>query len=483
MFVYFHCGTALFQTPYDEKYDLVQKFSGVTCDSVTYNSHIDFTEAGLIERDKEKGWYDPWHLDVPFSMSTDDASPCIINKTWLGASHGQPCCIQLYVPSHGKTLRDVGSIWKDENDVTFTLLRVINEDYLLLISLNMGTLLDYQFITKIEGALSYVSDGENTAPIAASEEQTLAYLSRAYRFTKKRLVGVKDGKEKTIVSYMECDTARMEEDYEIVNPATVAPALTAARPAGGYTHVPDLPDFGETMFICRNTYHILEDGTVLCEFNHEKVMDIKYERCMGMMYQEKLDIFGGGTYRYLSKTLPFSEGDNGFDFSTPHPIATTPYPQCFYVTPEYWENPASPPDRVIDYFRDKEGHDRLGFVLGFLPLYDGAPEKRLEHLEHSIMLYRSRKVYPTFMSGDLKSTHGIAYKKFFKTEKDKASVYSVKAEGKTYIYMDFFEENTLKTPIAGNISLYEKSDGVVYDIRDGFLSASGKKGYAVFICD
>ncbi len=483
MYVCFHEGTALFQTKYDEKHDLVQKFSGLSCDTFTYNSHIDFTEAGLMLKDKPKALIDPWHLDIPFSSSTDDAAPCIINNTWLGAGHGHPCCVRCYIPAHGKTLKDVGSVWKDEKDVSFTLLRIIDEDYLLFISDNIGTLLDYQFITSIESGLTYVSNGENTAPLPPAEEQGVAYLSRAYRFTKKRIVGIKDGKEKTIVTSMECDLARMEEEYEIVNPATVAPNLRKARPDGGFTHIPDLPLFGEAMFKTKNIYHVTEDGTVLCEFYREKLMDISYERCMGAMFQEKMDVFGGGMYRHLAKTLPFTENGIDFDFTSPRCIQESPYPRCFFVTPEYWENPASPPDRIIDYFRDKDGHDRLGFVLGYLPLYDGVPEKRLEHLEHSIMVYRSRKIYPTFMSGDLTKLHGIAYKKFFAPKKDKASVYSVKADGKTFIYFDFFEENTLEFSFEGNVRLYEKSDGVSYEIKDNTICAKGSRGYATFIAE
>ncbi len=482
MIVMVHDDKVLVETPYNEKYDLVQKFSGATLNRTLHNGHYDFTEAGLMERDKEKGYYDPWHLDVPFSSSTDDVPCAEVNGAWIGSNHGQPACITLYAPGHGKTTRDIGSVWKDEKGVTFTLLRPEGKDYLFLISENVGTITDYKFITKIEGNLTFVSDGENTATIPQNDDQTVTQLRRAYRFTKKRIVGIKDGKEKNVMTAFTCDSARLEEEYETMNPATVAPALTASRPEGGFDYTPDLAQFGEPMLRVKNTYHLLEDGTILCEFSFEKLMDVHFERVLGAMFQHKIDVYRGGIHRYIPKMLPFTEKGNTFDFSSPISILEDPFPDNFLVTSEYWENPASPPDRVVDYFRDSEGHDKLCYTLGFLPIFDGQPQKRLTHLEHSHMLYRTRKYYPTFMCGDLDRVHGIAFKKFFVPEKDRACAYSVKAFGKTYIYMDLIEKNTISYPTEGTVSLYEKSDGVFVEIEDGSVSAKGK-GYAVFICE
>ncbi len=472
-------GMAVFQTPYDEKYDMVQKFRGLGKHSVDDNGPVDFVSVGLAIREKE----DAWHPDIPFALTTDEAVPCRVNDAWIGANHGQPCCIDLYAPKHGKTISDVGSVWKDEKGVLFTLLRVLNEDYLQFVSENVGTKTDYRFVMHIADSLTYISNGENKEAIQTDGGQKLSLLNRAYRFTKKRLIGIRDGQEKVVNRYMECDKAKIEEEYEIINPATVAPALTAARPEGGYMSPPDLGNYGEVMIRHHMVYHILEDGTVLCDFEVEKCMDVHFERWMGAMFQERQDVFGGSIWRYLPKTLPITCPEGEFDFSVPYDTAPGPFPKTFHVTPEFWENPASPPDRVVDYLRDEKGHDRLGFVCGFLPLYDGLPEKRLEHLEHSIMLYHSRKVYPTFMSGDITKTRGIAYRRFFEVEKDRASYYTVQAEGKTFLYADFFEENTLEIPICGSVHLYEKSDGISFSEKDGTLTVSGDKGYAVFICE
>lgn len=480
MFVCMAKYQLLVQTPYDDKYDLVQKFRGIDITHGTFNDPVDFMEAGLIRKDK----WDCFHTDIPFTISNDEAVPCIINGIWLGAGHGHPGCVALCAPGHGKTVRDIGSRWKDDSGMTFTLLQILTEDHLMLISENIGTKEDYKFVLKIEGQLTFLSDGENTAPIPADGEQKTVYLARAYKFTKKRVIVIKDGKESILYGGTHCDSARIEEEYEIRNPATVAPALTAARPEGGFSEAPDLGDYGETMLIHRMNYHLLPDGTILCDFNHEKTMDIRFDRWLGAMYQEKLDVFGGAIHRRIPKTLPLTLSDGTFDFNTPISLEKGVYPESDpLITKEFWAVPDSPPDRVVDYFRDKEGHDRLGFACGYLPLYDGVPEKRLQHLTHTGYFKNTRKVYPTFMNGDLDKVRGIAYKKYFPQNTDRASFYTITFEGKTYIYIDFVEEKTLEIPIKGSISVYEKSDDVSYVADGDVLSASGKKGYAVFIAE
>lgn len=480
MFVAMSKYQLLVQTPYSETHDLVQKFRGMEITHGSFNDPVDFMEAGLIRKDK----WDCFHLDVPFAISNDEAVPCIINGIWHGAGHGYPCCVVLYAPGHGKTVADIGSVWRDDAGVSFTLLRIATEAHLVFVSENTGSLESYKFVMQITGKLTYLFGGENTAPIPADGEQKTAYLTRAYKFTKKRVITIKDGKESILFGSADCDAVRIEEEYEIRNPATVAPALTAARPKGGFTEEPDLGDYGETMLIHRMNYHVLPDGTVLCDFNHEKTMNVSFDRWLGAMYQEKLDVFGGAIHRRIPKTLPLTLSDGTFDFNTPISLEKGEYPESDpLITEEFWATPDSPPDRVVDYFRDKEGHDRLGFACGYLPLYDGVPEKRKQHLTHTGYFKNSRKVYPTFMNGDLNSVRGIAYKKYFPQNTDRASFYQITFEGKTYIYVDFIEEKTLKIPVHGSVSVYEKSDDISYAVSEDVVSVSGKNGYAVFIAE
>lgn len=476
MFVCLNKYQLLVQTPYSEKYDLVQKFRGMDITRGSFNDPVDFMESGLIRKDK----WDRFHLDVPFHLSNDEVPSMQINGHWNGAGHGEPCCIALHVPRHGKTVADIGSVWKDSAGITFTLLRIATEDHLIFVSENIGTLENYKFVMQISGKLTYVSDGANTESIPAEGNQRTVYLTRAYQFTKKRVVIIKDGKEQILYGSAECDSARIEEEYLHRNPATVAPALTAARPPEGYSVQPDLGDFGETMLIHRLTYHLLPDGTVLSEFAYEKKMPIHIGLLLGVMYQERLDVYGGGIYRHIPKTLPVVCEEGTFDFSDLVPLAPGPFPKNTYLHRKFWAEPSSPPDRNVDYFKDTEGNMQLAFACGFLPLYDGVPEKRLQHLENTALLYHSRKMYPFFMDGDVPDCHGIAYRKHFIPDKEGGGIYTIRAEGKTYIFADFFNEKTFCIPVSGFVQLLEKSDSVTYSVQDNILTISGQSGYAVF---
>lgn len=100
------------------------------------------------------------------------------------------------------------------------------------------------------------------------------------------------------------------------------------------------------------TYSILPDGTVTCEFNHELLQDVYLERCMGIMHQEKCDVFGEGVWRYIPKLQPFTD-QNGttYDLSKPYNITLDVIPHNIPLKKDMWERVDSPPDRQIDIIR------------------------------------------------------------------------------------------------------------------------------------
>ncbi len=470
-------GFATLRTPFNEKYDLIQKFRGMETSSILYNQPVDFMESGLMQKDK----WDYWHIDIPFALNTDEAVPAYVNDCFIGANHGHHGAVSVYAPAHRKTVADVGSLWKDDNGVKFTLMRVESEDHLLFLSENTGENVEnYAFITKIEGKLVYLENGENTAEIRP-EKHGATDLRRAIRYKDKRAVAFTNGKERVVFGEVSCDYAEIREEYEIINPATVAEALRVARPKGGYQKQPDLADYGQPMLSCKITYRIENDGTILSVFNYKKLMNVRFQRFMGIMYQEKLDVYKGGIWRYFPKALPFTTEEGTFDFSTPTPIVGQPFPRSMALTREYWQDNGSPCERAVDYFRDEKGYDKLAFASGFLPLYDGVPEIRNKQVSNVVSLKFTRKHYPTFADGDLTSVRGIGYKKYFTPTADKASYYKVTTEGKTFIYVDFFERTTLEIPVKGTPKCFEKSEGIAYKKENDKLVVTGEHGYGVFV--
>lgn len=470
-------GFAVVRTPFDEKYDLIQKFRGLEQNaSVRYNQPVDFMESGLMQRDK----WDYWHIDVPFALNTDEAVPAFVNGYFIGANHGHHGAVSVYAPAHGKTVADVGSLWRDESGMKFTLMRVENADYLLFLSENTGDSVEnYAFATKLEGMLTYLENGENTGDIRPIG-QGASDLRRAIRHKEKKVVGFVNGEERTAFGELVCDRAEIREEYEIVNPATVAEALRAARPKGGYASQPDLAEYGRAMLRCRLTYRLENDGTVLTVFDYEKLMNVRFQRFMGVMYQEKLDVYGGGIFRYLPKTKPIATREGTFDFSKRVAIVGAPFPRSDRITREYWTDEKSPCERAVDYFRNKDGADKLAFASGFLPVYDGVPSVREKQLSSVATLKFTRKHYPTFADGDLTRVRGVGYKKYFLPKANGASIYSVPFGGKTYLYADIFEENELRVRVDGKTTLLEKREGIAYEIQDGVLKIRGSNGFAVF---
>ncbi len=478
MFIAVAQGVALVSTSFDHKYDFIQKFRGVELgESIRYNQPVDFMEAGLMQKDK----WDCWHIDIPFAESNHEAAPARINNSYIGGNHGAHGAVLVCAPAHGKTVADVGSLWKDESGNAFTLLRIEDADRLLFISENLGSVTAYRFVTAIEGKLSYVENGSHRKSIIPKSQQ-IADLRRAIRHKAKTVVAVVGGKEIPVYQKTDCDYAEIREEYEIVNPATVAESVREARPRGGYKTQPDLAEFGRSMLSCKLIYRILQDGTVLTLFDYEKLMDVHFDYFFGAMYQEKIDVYRGGIYRYLPKTLPFSSQGHTFDFSKRVNIFNNPYPND-KLTREHWSDKNSPCERVVDYFCDERGEDRLAFACGFLPVLDGKPSVRGQAIQNAVCFASTRKHYPMFAEGDLSRVRGVAYKKYFTPQKQRASVYDVAFEGKRYIFADFFAENELKISVKNQPAELEKSEGVSYQWENGELKIVGKNGFIALVAE
>ncbi len=479
MYVCTYQDFLLIRTPFSKRYDLIQKFRGLEGDSLRYNKPVDFMESGLMQKDK----WDCWHIDVPFALNTDEAVPAFVNGSYIGGNHGHHGAVLVYSPAHGKTTVDVGSLWKDEKGIFFTLVRVENEDYLSFISENVGIGIEnYEFVTQIVGRLVYCENGENTKEISP-QEQNIQDIRRSIRHKNKSITAFVDGNARRVLGGLSCDYAEIYEEYEIINPATVAKSLREARPQGGYLKQPDLADFGEPMISCKITYRIEPDGTVLILFDYKKLMNVRFERFLGVMHQEKLDVYGGGIWRYYPKVVPFTTKEGIFDFSKPTSLVGKPFPKEKALTRKYWRDNGSPCERVVDYFRDKKGNDKLAFASGFLPIYDGAPEVRDRQVFNVINMQYTRKHYPMFLEGDLTEFRGIGYKKYFKPLKNKASYYQISVEDKTYIFADLFVETSLDIPISGQVSLLEKSEDVSFEKVGKVLKIKGNNGFAVFVSE
>mgnify|MGYP003291511936 CR=1 FL=1 len=476
MIISIHKDNVLFRTDFSKDFYLTQKFRGATEIDGYFNSPVDFTEAGLMYKNKN----DIWHIDVPLAYSTDETPPVMINGHWLGGNHIFPFAVALLIPRHGKTVADIGSLWQDVEGTKWTIVNV-SGDVITVISENIGeSECKYDFKTKVSQRLTYVENGKNTEEIDADVESWCSAMSPSIRHTKRKIIAYTDRKPQTVYRTTECDYAEIHEDYEIVNPVSMVEEIRKNRPKEGYPSC-FYGAMGKTMVSVSRIYRIEADGTIVCDFKIKKHMDVHMSRCMGAMFQEKLNTYGGNLYRYIPKTKPFAYKDDTFDFTSPVPIEKTadiPKNQC--LIPELWEDINNPPDRITDYFRNINGDDVMGFSCGYLPVLKGVPEIRTRKLSSAVLFGGTRKAYPVFMEGDIEECHGIAYRKYFDIDKNRTSVYTVPYGGKTYLYVDLFENSTVTVPVSGDVKLYEKSDNISYTLENGNLTVSGK-GYSTFI--
>ncbi len=482
MFVCFGGNQFLVKTNFNKDYYLTHKFINVKEEvgDLSFNCPVDFKESGLVKKDSP----DIFNTDIVFSVTNDEAVPPFINGTPIGANHGQPCAIQVYSEKHQKTIKDVGAVYKDESGIEFTLLKVLDDDLLVFVSQNVGEDdLNYKFIKKIEGKLNYCRNGNNKKSILINS-QSVTQLYRAIKRKKCEVIAYTNQDSKRVVTGAECDYVDIIEEYDIINPATVCSLVEKNRPIGGYKYPLNLSNFGEPMFEYKIVYRIDESGEIVIYFNHKKIKDVDCNRMMGVMYQEKKDMYLGGVYRIIPKTLPFTESDITFDFSKPVALRGEPFPRSFALVKEFWQDKNSPPDRVIDYFKDVFGNVKLGFACGFLPIYDGEPNVRKDNIDDAINIKFTHKVYPTFKDKNLDTCKGVGYKKYFEVSKNGISCYDVKYLDKNYIYMDFLIEGDCEYKLKGEVKPFEISENVEYSIKNGVLTVKNKSNssaYATFI--
>ena len=206
---------------------------------------------------------------------------------------------------------------------------------------------------------------------------------------------------------------------------------------------------------------------------------------LGIMHQEKCDLYQGGLWRYIPKVKPFTAQGYQLDFSRPYRTTAATMPDYVPLTLDTWADPASPPDRQIDFIRREDGRDAVAFASGFLPVYDGDPKVRRENISDAAVLVKSCKTYPNFAGGmkdggNYPVLRGVAYKKYFLPEGEGGCVYTVPGEECTWLYMDRFNPGCVKytkSP-AEKAELFEASMDVC--MQDSFIEAAGENGYAVF---
>lgn len=397
----------------------------------------------------------------------DEAAPIYFNGGYIGANHGYIKTQNIYLANHGKTYADIGSSWVDDSGMTFYIIRYIDANNIWVLGENVFDSDIFGAAGNIVGSLTHVEGARNTQPLSGFIRTAKQLRPATKNLTKKVLLNGKKEISNNGTYYGK--SVDIVEFYDIVNPFSALDKIRANKPVGGYTKNPPLND-GDSVVSVSNIYRFFSDGTNLIITDITNHLDIDFGYFGITQQGASSDAFGGGVYKYLPKSLPLTEGSTVYDLRTP--IDNANIVDALHYTSPYWEMTGNPPDRTIDYFKDSNGDNQLGFALGYLPIGDGID--RANKVEDAWFINNTKKNYPKFVDSKLgsplpkdTSIQGIAYRKFYPLNdlKSSGSVYLIPFNNETLVYIDYHKEidehiELPKDLVGRSFTIIEKTDNV-----------------------
>lgn len=424
----------------------------------------------------------------------DDNCPVELKSGYIGAGHGYDRAYILTLENHGKTYADIGSEWKDTSNISWFIVRIIDENNFVVIGQNADN--NYDTISSTNtGILTHVSGAVNTDSISGYRRSIYLIAPIDKNHVKKILLdGVSEVSGNG--SFKANNYVDLIDEYDIINPQTIVPQIQENKPSGGYTENPDI-NTGNTFLHFSNIYRFLADGTMLVITTLDNDCDISLSNWGGTQYAQKssMSAFGGGLFRYVPKVLPI----DGHDLRTPVNMSSWNF--TVNADKAYWENPDSPPDRLLHLYTDGTGKYKAGFAVGYLPFAEGTPSVRKRNISNAMFLYKTMKAYFHLVdnggeNGNMWSAYtpfqSVVYRKpIFDLSNKHTSAYFVPNGDKCYMYADYHSvcDDRIKVPseyVGKPMKVLEKSDNVsVYgsittdEIRVRVTTSSPMYGYAV----
>lgn len=428
-----------FASPFSSTQELSKRINIKRLGGAVSNPNVNLVSALLISKG---GSLDSGTV---VKNSGDDICPVNLNGSYIGGNHGWNQPYVLTLNAHGKTFADIGSKWKNSANVIFTILRIVDANTIWICSENQNTNgYGYTFITP-SGTLNYVSNGVNTGDITGYTTVSIGNLYNTVVSNKRKVLV--DGKTEypSTSGIIKCTSVDIVEDYDVLDLPSVINSLTANRPSGGYTSNIDLNTVAGIKFFNHNiTYRLLSNGVTLT------LQNFFTYRKYNLNFHGFIQASAISGSLYIPKVLPISDGVKTWDFRKNE--VWDPYPALpLYFTPQYWENPQSPPDRLLNH------NSNINFHMGYL--FDrGVGKLRRESstdwLTQAIFLNTTGKLYPfgvnkggvnmeanTFLSC-------VAFRHFSNPANNpvgRLNYTSYELNGKVFIYLDY--KNTIEDKI------------------------------------
>ncbi|MBT3376176.1 MAG: hypothetical protein HN742_07475 [Lentisphaerae bacterium] len=427
----------------------------------------------------------------------DDCTPWNLNGTYIGANHGCSDSRQIHSPGHGRTTIDLGTEWTDGKGDVFVLVKVVDADRLWFLSRDVGKGAIWRHVKKLDGErLTRTADGAHI-PLSACK---MVQLTPACRITKQDYLvdGKRPLEDGSVVA---CSFLDIVEEYDVINPASVVRDMVA--------HPGELRSFTakhlDGVVSNRIVHRFSPNGAMVLDYSAEALQSFRIGY-MGFIQAAKLY---RGTYAtheyYIPKTLPFTVGENSYDFLGLQDYAPKlPKPLRFGPSFKNVADPASLPDRFVQLLGRREGDQvvrDVGFAMGYsLTEGLGKPGQRAGNAGAAAMLYSSSKSYPTAVDRKMGPTieagtrfHCVAYRQYFWPGHCPAStcVYWNRQGNSDIVYVDYHrmvERDTIRLPsefVGRPVSVIEKTESVTLHTGDRvptegvLVSVSGDYGSLV----
>lgn len=296
---------------------------------------------------------------------SDDATPFLIEGSFLGANHGCDKLKRVPATAHGKTVEDIGSVWTDSLARRWVLMTIVNANTLEFISENQSTLPEYSFHATLSGTtLTHAANALHTGAISITSTVTTYQLYPAINNIAKavKLDGVTDITAGPDGIYT-CDFLDIEHSYSVTN---VGEVVAYAQARAGSAVAPDYADNSIPTDLAapiRYRFGPKHSCTVGHGVTTQRELSFGY---IGFVQAVKLSISGTNTlWTYVPRLNPITVGSNTYDFSAQHNMAG--FADNVYFTTPTWADANNPPSSMTYIVKNSGGTKLHSFTMGYTP--------------------------------------------------------------------------------------------------------------------
>ena len=381
------------RTPWDDDYDLVQTLmhNVDSVESITDSMGVRFWKQYTI--DKDTGYEDTpdASIVVTFNSNTDDNCPIYFNASFLGGNHGYLAILVSVATSHGKAIEDEGSKWQDGVGVEYTILRVVDENTLWLISENT-TVSPPAWLTKAISnptTFSHVSGATATADFSVTTTSGGQWYPALQNKDTRFLI---DGKEFEEDGVYQGDNFDLINAYEIKDPFSI---LTYCQTQTGSAEHISFSDSSITSCAkIQNIYHYTPNGGCALMRSFTPVYNVSFV-FDGAVQAGLLPSQGGNIYMYIQGLDSYVEGAITYDWSAIQEITDSSDVTNHYIGSANLTDALKPSKVYLQYTTNSDGDKVFGFCLGYNPSVGQTQDSIRKDVLNSIAnILTTRKSYP-----------------------------------------------------------------------------------------